>query len=57
MKVLLKRAARIMHPAGDIVEVSPDVAQFLLSTGSAELVRTVPAPAVKNTKKATKAKE
>ena len=57
MKVLLKRAARIMHPAGDIVEVSPDVAQFLLSTGSAELVRTVPAPAQKNVKKATKAKE
>ena len=57
MKVLLKRAARITHNAGDIVEVSPDVAQFLLSTGSAELVRTVPAPAVKNTKKATKSKE
>ena len=35
MKVLLLRAARIRHEAGDIVEVSPAEAGFLISTGSA----------------------
>ena len=35
MKLLLKRAARIRHEAGEIVEVSPAEAGFLLSTGSA----------------------
>ena len=35
MKVKLIRAARIRHEAGDIVEVSPAEAGFLLSTGSA----------------------
>ena len=35
MKLLLKRAARIRHEAGEIVEVSPVEAGFLLSTGSA----------------------
>ena len=35
MKVILIRAARIRHEAGEIVEVSPAEAGFLLSTGSA----------------------
>lgn len=38
MKVRLLRAARITHNAGEIVEVSPDQAAFLLSVGSAEPV-------------------
>ena len=35
MKLLLTRTARIRHEAGEIVEVSPAEAGFLLSTGSA----------------------
>ena len=35
MKLKLIRAARIRHDAGEIVEVSPAEAGFLLSTGSA----------------------
>ena len=35
MKLRLIREARIRHVAGDIVEVSPAEAGFLLSTGSA----------------------
>jgi len=35
MKVKLLREARIRHHAGEIVEVSPAEAGFLLSTGSA----------------------
>ena len=35
MKVKLLKAARIRHEAGDIVEVSPAEAGFLISTGSA----------------------
>ena len=35
MKVKLTRAARIRHNAGEIVEVSPAEAGFLISTGSA----------------------
>ena len=35
MKLRLIREARIRHLAGDIVEVSPAEAGFLLSTGSA----------------------
>ena len=38
MKVRLLRAARITHNTGEIVEVSPDQAAFLLSVGSAEPV-------------------
>lgn len=38
MKIRLLRAARITMNAGEIVEVSPDQATFLLSVGSAELV-------------------
>lgn len=38
MKLRLIRAARILHQAGEIVEVSPAEAGFLLSTKSAEVV-------------------
>lgn len=38
MKLRLIRAARIQHKAGEIVEVSPAEAGFLLSTKSAEIV-------------------
>ena len=43
MKVKLLRAARIRHEAGEIVEVSPAEAGFLLSTGSAVTVAEAPA--------------
>ena len=42
MKVKLIRAARIRHEAGEIVEVSPAEAGFLLSTGSAVSVAEAP---------------
>ena len=45
MKLRLIRAARIRHEAGEIVEVSPAEAGFLLSTGSA--VQAAEAPANK----------
>ena len=35
MKIKLLRDSRINHTAGEIVEVSPAVADFLLSVGSA----------------------
>lgn len=35
MKILLTRPARIRHEAGEIVEVSPSEALFLLTTDSA----------------------
>lgn len=38
MKVRLLRDSRITHKAGEIVEVSPVVADFLLSVGSAEIL-------------------
>lgn len=47
MKVKLLRAARIRHEAGEIVEVSPAEAGFLVSTMSA--VRIAEAPAVPET--------
>lgn len=40
MKLLLTKAARINHNAGDIVEVSPAQAAFLLSVGAAVLMET-----------------
>ena len=43
MRLRLIRAARIRHEAGEIVEVSPAEAGFLLSTGSA--VQAAEAPA------------
>lgn len=43
MKVLLLRAARIRHEAGETVEVSPAEAGFLISTASAVEVNEAPA--------------
>lgn len=40
MKLLLKKAARINHEAGEIVEVSPAQANFLLSVNAADIIRT-----------------
>lgn len=38
MKVKLLRDSRITHAAGEILEVSPAQAEFLLSVGSAVMV-------------------
>lgn len=59
MRLLLTKAARINHNAGEIVEVSPVQAQFLLSVGAAEIIleeRQAPEKAVakRTTRKATK---
>lgn len=56
MKLRLTRQARIPHEAGEIVEVSPEVANFLLGVGSAVKVeeepqKTAKKPATKTTKK------
>ena len=40
MKVRLIRDARINHKAGEIVEVSPDQMNFLVSVGSAVIAET-----------------
>ena len=40
MKLLLTKAARINFEAGDIVEVSPAQAAFLLSVGAAVAIET-----------------
>lgn len=42
MKVRLLRDAKIQHKAGEIVEVSPAEANFLLSVKSAEKVAEKP---------------
>ena len=55
MKVKLLREARIRHYPGEIVEVSPAEAGFLLSTGTA--VRVAEAPAVRETTEDAAAKE
>lgn len=39
MKVFLLKQAKIMHEAGEIVEVSPECANFLFSVGSAKPVK------------------
>lgn len=46
MKVRLLRDARIVHKAGEIVEVSPSEYQFLVSVGSAVQVAVNPEPKV-----------
>lgn len=56
MKVRLLRPARITHNAGEIVEVSPDAARFLLSVGSAEIVRPEEKEAPEKAKKTTRKK-
>lgn len=47
MKVRLLRDAKIKHKAGEIVEVSPAEANFLLSIRSAEAVHEAPKTATK----------
>jgi len=51
MKVKLLRTARINHEAGEIVEVSPEQGNFLLSVGSAEKYEEKEQPKKKTTKK------
>ena len=58
MKVKLLRDARIMHKAGEIVEVSPAEASFLTSTNSAvEIVEAVKVPTAKSEAKETRKKK
>ena len=40
MKLLLLKAARINYTAGEVVEVSPAQAAFLLSVGAAVAIKT-----------------
>ena len=47
MKVQLLRDARIMHKAGEILEVSPEECHFLVSTDGAVEVEAVKASAAK----------
>lgn len=54
MKVMLLRAARIQHNAGEIVTVSPEVAQFLVAVGSAEVIPEVEKEAEKPRKRSVK---
>ena len=55
MKVRLLRDARINHKAGEILEVSPADAKFLVSVLSAELVETaVSVPAAETADKPKK---
>jgi len=42
MKVRLLRDSRINHAAGEVVEVSPATADFLISVGSAVKLETKP---------------
>ncbi len=58
MKVKLLRDARIVHKAGEILDVSPAEYSFLLSTESAvEVVEAVKAPTVKSEAKETRKKK
>lgn len=58
MKLRLTRLARITHEAGEIVEVSPEVANFLLGVGSAVKVEEEPKkPAKEEPKKPAKKKK
>lgn len=50
MQVRLLRDARVLHKAGEVVEVSPEFAEYLISLESAEAVEAEP-PKGKKTKK------
>lgn len=54
MKVELLRPSRIKHEAGEIVEVSPDNAIFLISTNSARAVAETKEETPKKTTKGKK---
>lgn len=51
MKIRLIRRARIWHEAGEIVEVKPEEARFLLSVSSAIPVKEEAEPEKKKTTK------
>lgn len=53
MKVILLRDQRILHKAGDTVEVSSAVYDFLISTGSAKPVVSTETKAAQATKRRT----
>lgn len=55
MRVRLIRAARINHKAGEIVEVSPADARFLVGIGAAEILTT--ADVVETPEKPTQKRE
>jgi len=60
MKIKLLRDSRINHAAGEIVEVSPAIADFLVSVGSAlnmenKFVETATIPVEEVAEKAVKA--
>lgn len=58
MKLRLTRQARIPHEAGEIVEVSPEVANFLIGVGSAVKVEEEPKkPTKEEPKKSAKKKK
>lgn len=57
MKLRLTRPARISHEAGEIVEVSPEVANFLIGVGSAVKVEEEPKKPTKEEKKPAKKKK
>lgn len=56
MKLLLVHPARIRHNAGEIVEVSPAEANFLISVGAARVVEGKETPE-KETKTTAKRKK
>lgn len=57
MKVRLLRAAKIQHPAGDVIEVTdPAVLGFLLETHTAEELRTAAEPQEEQPKKPVRKK-
>lgn len=51
MKVLLTKPQRIRHEAGEIVEVSPASANFLLSIGAAQYLKAEPEKKKRTVKK------
>lgn len=57
MKIRLTRDAKILHKAGEIVEVSPAEAGFLTSVGSAVRVPDAVKPDATDKPKRTKKKE
>ena len=59
MKILLTKAAKVWHKAGDIVEVSPAEAGFLLSVKAAEIIKAdgnIETPEAKTVKRQTRKK-
>ena len=58
MRVKLLRDARILHKAGEVVEVSPAECSLLTSTNSAvQVVEAVKVPAAKSEAKETRKKK